>query len=438
MQRDDEKQFVLWDTILHYFEMAFKIMRASQTSDEKRRSSGYASMFFNYFKELRIAKKENKPIIMTNFCFPPELIQAMQCYNMNQEIGSIALSIAKAGEHYIDLAEEHGVDKFQCNAQKVWIGASILREAPYPDVIVFASQPCDSTNIQYQVLSQIYDYAPVFTIDIPYWSYDPTNKYYNPNTVPYVSQQLKNFIAWLEEKIGRPMDHDVLRRIMENSNKSRELMVETMELMRAKPAPLRSLAAFNNYAIQLLAGGLPEAIDYAEVQRDLARERVKKKQGAMEARGMEEKIRVMWIYLPVFFEPFLFDWMERKFGAITVMDMAGYMSGQLIDTKNEDTMFNGLAKQMLDMGMGRQSRGPAEFYIDDMLRIGKDYDADCAIYGGHIGCKHSHAMAALMKEIIEKELGIPCHNFELDVVDSRPVTTRAIKRELKLFFTSLT
>jgi len=437
MKEADETQFVLWDSILHYFEIAIKFMKASQSAKEKRKSSGYTNMFINYFKDLRIAKNKNTPVIMTNFCFPPELLQAMQCYNMNQEIGSIALSIANAGLKYIDLAEQNGIDKFQCNAQKVWIGASMLGEAPKPDYIVYGSQPCDSTMIQYQVLQQIYNKAPVFTIDIPYWHHDRAHKYYNPNTVPYVAQQLKNLVSWLEARTNRKMDHDHFMTTIQNSNQTRELNLDTLELMRAKPAPLPSLAAFNNYAIQLIAGGLPEAVTYATVQRDLAKERVKKKQGAMELRGMEEKIRVMWVYLPIFFEPFLFGWMERKFGAITVMDMMGYARSKLINTKNKDTIFEGLATQMLDAPMGRQSRGPAEYYIDDLLRIGRDYDVDCAIYGGHIGCKHSHAIATLMKEVIETELGIPCLIFEVDCVDSRPVTSRMIKRKLKLFLQTL-
>ncbi len=437
MTGEDEKQFVLWDSILHYFEMVMKFMKASQSSKKKSRSSGYADMFFNYFKNLRIAKKENTPVIMTNFCFPPELIQAMQCYNMNEEIGSIALSIANAGLKYIDIAEEGGIDKFQCNAQKVWIGATMLGEAPKPDYIIYSSQPCDSTLIQYQVLQEIYNEAPVFTVDIPYYHHEPANEYYDPDTVPYVAQQLKNLVSWLEAKTNRKMDHDHFKTTIQNSNQTREMNLDTLELMRAKPAPLPSLAAFNNYAIQLIAGGLPEAVNYATIQRDIAKERVKKKRGAMELRGMEEKIRVMWVYLPIFFEPFLFGWMERKFGAITVMDLTGYAVSQPINMKNEDTIYEGLATQMLDIPMGRQSRGPAEYYLDDMLRIGKDYDADCAIYGGHIGCKHSHAIAILMKEMIESELGIPCLVFEVDCVDSRPVTSRAIKRKLKVFLQSL-
>ncbi len=430
----NERQLVLWDKLIHYMEKARSLYMGMSKRQSRTR---YEDYLIDYFKRLYSAKKNANPVVMTNFCFPPELVYAMEFYPMCQEIGSIMLSIANAGLNYIDVAEEGGIDKFQCNAQKVWIGASMLGEAPYPDYIIYASQPCDSTNIQYQVFKRIYNQAPEFTIDIPYWHYDPANKYYDSRTAPYVAAQLKNLVKWLEDKSGRKLNQDRFLRIIDNSNQMRELMLDTMELMRAKPSPLQSMAALNNYALLLMSGGLAAPIEYVRFIRDVAKRRVKEKRGALDARGKEEKIRVLWIYLPIFFEPLLFDWMERRFGAVVVMDMAGYAMSKLINTKTEDTIYEGLASQMLDAPMGRQSRGPAEYYIDDMLRIARDYRADCAIYGGHLGCKHSQAIATLIKEVLEKELGIPCLIFEVDCVDSRPITTPEIKRKIKLFLQTL-
>lgn len=437
----DEKQFTLWDQILKHTETARILVKSRGKKRVKpvaeKKKTNYLDMSVDYYKNLRQSKKDQKPIVMTNFCFPPELIYALDCYPMCQEIGSVALSFTREVLRYIDIAEENGIDSAQCNAQKVWIGASMLGEAPVPDYIVYGSQPCDSTNAQYQVLHEIYPDKPTFTIDIPYWHYDQENNYFDPKTLPYVAQQLKNLIHWLEKRINRKMDHERFTSIIQNSNKTRELILETMELMKAVPAPLASGAAVNNYGVLLTCGGLPEAVEYATTIRDVAKRRVKEKRGAMASQGLEEKVRVMWVYLPVFFDIFIFNWMERKFGATTIMDMLGYTKCQLINMKDDNSIYEGLATQVLDVPMGRQSRGPADYYLDDLMRIGKDYKADCAIYGGHMGCKHSHAMAMMMKEVIEEELGIPCLTFELDCIDSRPVTNKEVKQKLKLFFESL-
>ncbi|NVM05242.1 MAG: 2-hydroxyacyl-CoA dehydratase [Candidatus Helarchaeota archaeon] len=430
---ENEKQFYLWDRIINTYETAMNLIKGSKL---QRPSMQFADINYDYYKNLRIAKKEHKSV-MTNFCFPPEIVYAMDCYPMCQEIGSVAIAMSKEVLRYIDIAEEGGIDRAQCNAQKVWIGASMVGEAPIPDYVIYGSQPCDSTNSQYQVMKEIYKETPFFTIDIPYWSHDPQDKYYDANTVPYVAQQLKNLVSWLEERIDQKMDHDHFITTMQNSNKTRELILEGMELMKAVPAPMPSGAALNNYSMLLTSAGLSRPIEFARFKRDVAKKRVKEKRGALQSRGLEEKIRVMWMYLPIVFDPFLFEWMERKFGAVCVMDMLGYTISKPINMSNDNTIFEGLARQILDIPMGRQSRGPAEFFIDDLLRIGKEYKVDCAIYGGHLGCKHSHAIASLMKEIIETELGIPCLTFEVDVVDSRPVTGREVKRKLKLFLKSL-
>ena len=73
-------------------------------------------------------------------------------------------------ERYIDQAEESGLAREQCNAQKIWIGATIQDPpaTPKPDMVVFASQPCDSTNILYQLMENYYK-VPTFTMDIPYY-----------------------------------------------------------------------------------------------------------------------------------------------------------------------------------------------------------------------------------------------------------------------------
>ena len=85
------------------------------------------------------------------------------------------------------------------------------------------------------------------------------------------------------------------------------------------------------------------------------------------------------------------------------------------------------------MPMGRQSRGPIEFYADDMIRIAKEYKADCVIYGGHVGCKHGWGGAQLVHDIVTEETGIPCLIFEVDSLDPRIVRTTDYKKKIKLF-----
>ena len=115
----------------------------------------------------------------------------------------------------------------------------------------------------------------------------------------------------------------------------------------------------------------------------------------------------------------------------------GYQLARPVDLSSEETMFADLGKTVLDMPMGRQSRGPMEFYYDDMIRIGKEYKADCYIFGGHVGCKHSWGAIRLLNDMLKQETGLPTLIFETDVVDPRVGNTSNIKKKIKLFFEGL-
>ena len=129
----------------------------------------------------------------------------------------------------------------------------------------------------------------------------------------------------------------------------------------------------------------------------------------------------------------IFGWMEQKFQVATVMDMMGYQMAKPIDTSNEETMLEGLAKTVMEMPMARQSRGPMEFYLDDIVNIVKEYKIDFCIWGGHMGCKHSWGIANLMKRVIREETGVPTYLFQIDTMDSRMMNRVQIRRNIYSF-----
>ncbi|MHA1377365.1 MAG: 2-hydroxyacyl-CoA dehydratase subunit D [Candidatus Helarchaeota archaeon] len=433
----------LWRRFTGFWKMGKEL--ADSMSDEDRNKQGMMGnnafldvmleYSYNYYK----AKREGKPVVMYNFCVPPELFYAIDIYPLCQEAGSVAIAVAASNLEYIDAAEERGIAREQCNAQKTWMGAAMINEAPESDLIIYASQPCDSTNIQYQVIQDIYN-SPTYTLDVPYWSYEEKSPYYDPMVIPYFAQQIKSMVGWLEKKTGHKMEFEKLKNAVDLSNKARELILESTELMKAVPAPMPSLTAFTNYMVLLTSAGTPSPLPYCEWTLNTAKERVKHKQGAINLRGKgrkEEKIRVLWVYIPLFFDPFIFDWMERKYGAVIVMDMLGLQMARPVDTSSEQKIYEDLGKVTLEMPMARQSRGPMEFYLDDILMLIKEFKADCCIWGGHVGCKHSWAVAQLMMEEVKKATDIPFLTFEVDTMDGRVVDSKTIKNRLKVFFESM-
>lgn len=436
-----QKKYPMWDTIIGYVDrMAelFDTMMSAETTGEQVVNPQFLKILSNYLKGLYKAEAEGKTKLMYNFCIPPEILYALDTYPMCQEAGSVLLSVVgKQHIKYIDLAEENGITAEQCNAQKVWIGAIMANEISAPDGIVYASQPCDSTNILYQVIQNWYK-IPTYTLDVPYWAHDVDSLYYDERTIPYFKEQVKGIIPWAEKNFGLKYNPQRLQEIMKLSNKAREACLEINELMTAVPAPLPSMTTFSTYVSLTTSAGTQECVDYLEWTRDKAADMVKRKTSPLqEMYQKEEKFRIVWIYIPIFWEMLMYDWMERKFGAVTVMDLMGYNLAQPVDLSSDDTIFEGLARTILDIPMGAQSRGPAEYYLDYLLHIVKKYKADCAIYGGHMGCKHSWGIASLLKEELYKRTGVPTLLFEVDTLDPRQVSSRDVRKKVKMFFNEM-
>ncbi|MHA1750894.1 MAG: 2-hydroxyacyl-CoA dehydratase subunit D [Candidatus Helarchaeota archaeon] len=427
-----------------YLTRAKDIFDAMQNESSKQEEVSVINPIFieslnQYLKEARIAMTEGtKPTVMYNFCIPPEIIYAMDCQPICQEAGSVTLSITQR-EHlkYIDAAEEAGITPEQCNAQKIWIGAIMENEVPKPDALLYGSQPCDSTNILYQVIEKYYD-LPTYILDVPYWSYEKEDKFYDERVLPYFANQVKGIFPWLESVTGKKFDYNRLVETIKLSNISREYALELNELMKAKPSPCPSMMTFTEYIVLVTTCGTQICNDYLKWMRDMAADMVKKGKGATEVLyNREEEIRLVWVYIPIFWDFLLYDWMERKFGAVCVTDLMGYNYTQPVDTSSEESIYEGLARNILDIPMGRQSRGMAEYYIDYLIMTVKEYKADGAIFGGHMACKHSWGIAQLLKEELKKNTGISMLTFPVDTMDPRIVKRSDVKKKLRTFIETL-
>ena len=62
------------------------------------------------------------------------------------------------------------------------------------------------------------------------------------------------------------------------------------------------------------------------------------------------------------------------------------------------------------------------------------YKADAGIFGGNVACKSNWAVAKLVKDKIQEEMGIPICNVELDLFDDRIASSDAVKMQLGQYF----
>jgi|GEM_PF-1415215 len=386
------------------------------------------------FARIARARMSGKPIVMYPFNYGPELFYAMNVEPFMQEVFSVGLAPFRLNEPYIDLANQmgYGDNPTICNAQRPLIATYTRGDAPKSDLLFYLSTPCNSLATTYQVYSHMTG-VPAFTLDIPYWSYDPSSEFYDEKTVDYVIRQLKDLVSWLEGRTNQKFHEDKFQETMNLVNQARENVMEFNDLLKAVPCPVNSLNGFANFMIMAFSGGTPDAVRMTKWMRDYAKGNVEKGVGGVP----DEKIRIAWPYTHVFFDSQLFPWIEETFNAVVIMDILGHYHVGPHDTSNLDKCFESLALGTLDYSMIDTCRGPAEYYIDYLLRFVNDYKIDCVVMPIQFACKHIYAITNLAAEAVRREAGLPVLVFGCDPYDSREVPSEEIRGKIEEFITEI-
>jgi benzoyl-CoA reductase/2-hydroxyglutaryl-CoA dehydratase subunit BcrC/BadD/HgdB len=376
----------------------------------------------DYFRRAARAKERGELIAWLNFCPPPELFWAMDVVPVYVEGTFRILSLGSPEDvcRYIDLAEQH-IPDYVCSSDKATLGAALAGDIPLPDIIVHSSHPCDSALATFPQMAEYFG-IPHFCIDVPYWSGDRAYR--------YLEDELWDLVAFLEDKTKRKLDPDKLKQVARYSSEAHKYILKYNELRRAIPCPLSGKDLIQDRSTFRRTAGTPELVDYVKKRYELTREKVAKKQGAI----AQEKIRLMWAHaMPP--DPGLYQWLEEKYGAVSIIEMMSNSAIQPIEDPSDiSSIFRGLAGKTMNMPMGRESRGPWEYYGDVLIEACREYKADAAVWAGHVGCKNAWGISKLLKDKMEDELNLPVLMFEVDIWDARITSLEAMKAKLSDFF----
>ncbi len=375
-----------------------------------------------FFRRAAKAKEEGRPIAWLNFGPPPELFWAMDIVPIYVEGTMRTLTLASSEEicRYIDLAEQ-SIPDYVCSADKAAFGAALAGEVPVPDLIVHSSHPCDSALSTFPTMAQ-YLGIPHFCIDMPYWN--------DERSLRYLENELWDLISFLEERTRRKLDIDRLKQVAKYSSEAQGYILMFNQLRQAKPCPLSGKDLLADRSTFRRMAGTSELVDYVKRRYEMAKERVDKKQGAV----AQEKIRLIWVFaMPT--EPTLYEWLEKEHGAVSIMEMmSNFAIKPIEDPSDISSIFRGLALKTMNMPMGRECRGPWEYFGDVAIEMCREYLPDAAVYAGHVACKNAWGINKLVKDRIEDELGLPVLLFEIDIFDPRITSFETMKTKLNDFF----
>jgi len=358
--------------------------------------------------------KTPEKLIIHNFTVNPDIIFGMDLIPFSPEAVTF-LSPAEYIMAYKDYSFTGNVPDHMCSFLSTALGMALSNVLPKPRGIVYASHPCDNGRAFGQALSEYYG-VKSFIIDSPY---DDSKRAYD-----YVASQIKELVQYLEEISGEKLNIDKLREAVKRSDEAHELVYQINNLKKKKPCPLASAMILRALSIAMYNNlGTENTVKWLEKVLEDTKQRADKGIGGK----YEEKMRIAWIYTFPTFDPAIFQWMEAKFGAISVIfqgaDHTYWPLYKPIRKPNYDYNFDELceimAERSLNTPMARQARGHLDFFIRDTVHWCKEWDIDAAIFSGHIQCKANWSAAQLVKEVLMDELDVPTCIYEVDVIDPR-------------------
>lgn len=381
----------------------------------------------HYERVLR-AKEEGRPIGWQQLTVFPELFHAFDILNVCPE------ELPKYAGIYdweivckvLDKSKEF-VSDYVCSLNRFMVAAVIEGLVPPPDLIIHASQPCDAGLSTYSAVASYMD-IPIFSFDIPYWD--------DERAVNYVTDQVEECVGFLEDVTGKKLNYDKLREVVEFSIKAQFYRNALYELEKNRPCPIGGKLLHRMQQAWRELCGLPGLVDYFRTIYEFALQNVKEGRGFLR----NERIRLAYIYVQHGIFGDLIDWMEDTYQANIVMDYMTCDADKFelpSDLPTPRAIYRFLAKKLLNSPMGMQSRGPARYYFDDIVKKCREFRVDAAIFPGHIGCKQTWALASLLKDILQDELSIPVLIFEYDLCDPRVSTKEEVREKLETFLSTL-
>jgi benzoyl-CoA reductase/2-hydroxyglutaryl-CoA dehydratase subunit BcrC/BadD/HgdB len=295
----------------------------------------------------------------------------------------------------IPAAEEH-LPANLCPLIKSTFGYHVLRSNPFLEMaaLVVGETTCDGKKKMFELLAQS---RPVHVLELP-------QKADDPDALAHWVRELEKFRTLLEDRFQVSITEEKLRAAIEVMNRERTLRRRLAALMQAERPPLtgRQLLDFKSSI-----SGIPA--DLAEYERALAA-----LPQTCESARPADRVRVLMTGVPL------------VHGAERVLEIVENQGGLVVAMEN----CTGLKPivEDVDPAAADPLRAIAERYfhlpcsvmtpngrrLDQLRQMAADYRPQCVVELVWQACLTYDVETALVRRLVEQELGLPYLRIETD------------------------
>jgi benzoyl-CoA reductase/2-hydroxyglutaryl-CoA dehydratase subunit BcrC/BadD/HgdB len=366
-----------------------------------------------------------------------EIMRAMDIVPAWGESFAGVCAAKRDAEKYLQKAEGDNFSRSLCTYATCTIGFDMWREelkgemppgAPWggmgrPDMIIgSAQQLCDPRFKWPQATQHYLRDVPVFVGSMYYPPWDPTTDHHDEEKiyVKYAAEELRELVRFCEKHTGKKMDWDRLASLVDLSDKTWNLFIETYELRKAHPTPMDTGDAMNTMVPVTFNLGTQDAYDYYKDLHDELTQKIAQKQGVAD----EEKYRILWgAGLPSWFALGDFQYFNEQ-GAVFPAEVT-YRNAERIELLDLPATHDPLEHiawrwvrfwtHWYDKARKRPGSLPKVERIIDYI---EDYDCQGVVFHSAFSCRSWHAGIVQQAQVLKKIYkDIPTLIMEGDIVD---------------------
>ncbi len=384
------------------------------------------------------AKEEGKKVAYAYICDGhDEIMRAMDIVPAWGESFAGVCAAKRDAEKYLQKAEADNFSRSLCTYATCTIGFDMWREelggemppgAPWggmgrPDMIIgSAQQLCDPRFKWPQATRHYLPDVPVFVGSMYYPPWDPNmdNREQEKIYVKYATEELRELVKFCEKHTGKKMDWDKFAAIVDLSDRTWDLFIETYDLRKAIPTPMDTGDAMNTMVPVTFNLGTQEAYDFYQALNTELKEKIALKQGVAES----EKYRVLWgAGLPSWFALGDFQYFNDK-GAVFPVEVTYRNAERLerLDLPKVSDPLEHIAWRWVrfytnwyDKARKRPGSIPK---VERIIEYIEDYKLDGVVFHSAFSCRSWHAGIVHQAATLKKVYGdIPTLIMEGDIVD---------------------
>jgi len=377
------------------------------------------------------AKQEGRLVAWVTAYSPVEILYAMDVVPVFPENYAALISAKQRAPGFCEAAEKEGYSKDLCSYFRADIGSVLLKqsvlshEMPAPDILITTTSICDAHLKWFETLQKEFG-CPLFMLDFPYNQGCGDAPDVDSTHVDYSVGQMRDLIFLLERLGGNTLDWGRLQEAVLLSDRTSQFWIEICELRKAIPSPMSAVDAFSDIAIMMTQAGTWVAVNFFMRLRDEVKTMVEQGQGTI----TEERYRLLWDNVAMWYDMKLFNYLESK-GAVVVIEYFNLGWACRLDPNQP---LESLSRKYLSLAWGNS---PLDRKFDKILTAVRDYRVNGAIIFSNWGCRPYCIGQLELKKVLQSKLKLPSLIIDGDIADPRNFSEAPLLTRIDAFIESL-